>query len=178
MTALICTECGAPLSPRYPERKTTLCRRCACRANGKNPEMAKRKGEALRQYYADRPDRREALGRRRSAYIEAHRSDPAFEAQMAKFAEVGTHNIRTFLRSGEARERSTKTRRERLMGWCPPEYRDEYQRLRKVVCLRAPEARRIIEQQIEHDAKAGGREVARIRARMLAKHEREKRDAY
>jgi hypothetical protein len=60
----------------------------------------------------------------------------------------------------EVRQRAAWSTYQRRFGWLPPEYRDEYFRLRRKYKYRAKEARRLIEKQIKKDLahyKATGR---------------------
>jgi hypothetical protein len=85
-------------------------------------------------------------------------SDPVISARLRKSAARAAE--RNFW-SPEARARWMLTRpsvaamiTETRLGWCPPEYRDEYRNLLHAKKLRAAEAREIIEAEIRSKQEA------------------------
>lgn len=60
-------------------------------------------------------------------------------------------NCRAAAAGSEARQRAGRSLSQTRLGWCPPEYREEYFWLRRNYKMRAPEARAIIEGQMARD---------------------------
>jgi hypothetical protein len=102
----------------------THCRPCACRALGRSASHRAKVSAGVRAMFKD-PEK--SAARR----------------------EAARQNIQgAWLKS--CRIKGGRTRSEKMLGWCPLEYRDEYGRLRGE--LGAAEAKRIITDQIKRDA--------------------------
>lgn len=67
---------------------------------------------------------------------------------------------------------------ERTLGWCPPEKRDEYRRLRVSLRYSAAEARRIIEADIPGTVEHSRRLIANHQLKAWLRRERERAEAY
>ena len=134
--------------------KSGLCRRCALLRNHRDPEMNARRIAAM-TVAINRPD----VVARKSASVSKRRrqkmaNDPAFaEAQREHGRRLGKSNIGNLAApaGSEPRRRAGQTLSNRALGWCPPEYREEYERLNHLMKVPSVEARAIIEEQIAKD---------------------------
>lgn len=146
-----CTECSAPIT-WGKWRKTTLCKPCAARANMKRPEVIAKMSAASKRTWADP----EVRSRRVATMTEFNRS--LAQREIRRAAGLVNQNVVRFapcLPAGHpSRVRAGRTLTERRVGWCPPVWRDEYQRLQSNGNFSAAEARGIIEQQIAADLAA------------------------
>lgn len=152
MTAgLICSDCGAGLSPSK-QRKGTRCKSCTARAMSRNPATRAKISAAMRKNWAD-PDQRAA---RVASMTEANRRPDLIEHR--RVMGKALNNIGRFARPLPAghpsRVQAGRTLTERRLAWCPPAYRDVYARLKEIDGFRAEEARAIIEGQIAADLSA------------------------
>ena len=146
-----CTDCGAAI--RLGKwRKTTLCRACAARANARRPEVIAKMSAASLRTWAD-PDVR---ARRVATMTQFNRS--LAQRELRRAAGLANQNVVRFapcLPAGHpSRVKAGATLTERRIGWCPPVWRGEYQRLQRDADFTAAEARAIIEQQIAADLAA------------------------
>lgn len=141
-------------------KPTTHCRRCNRVAQNKTAEMrAISSATAKRLSNFRSPEARAA----------AH-NDPVINARRAERMRL-RHSMLTF------QQRSEKMRAiwAERMAWCPDRFRALYQQLVHTRHFKMAEARRIIEGEIQAEAR---REIAAVTAKMRAKYEREKREAY
>lgn len=139
-----CSDCGRAL-PHNPRRKGTRCRPCTARAIAISPEHRAACSRAMSRRWGN-PNDAAVLSRAISAGI-----SPEERARRAARGRICC-NARAAAAGSEARRRAAFSLSQTRMGWCPVEYRDDYRRLRANGGFRAPEARRIIEQQIARDA--------------------------
>ena len=149
-----CDSCGEPLK-QIKQRKTLTCRTCHARrmSPGNLPKLA----AAREERWAD-PNERARSGviasenrRRRMA------EDPAFAARLRENCRamgVGGNGFNRFPKGSPERMAAGRRARATKLAWCPMEYRDEYQRLMSAYGYRAPEARAMIEEQVERDRQA------------------------
>lgn len=136
--------CGAALGPR---NTTGRCRSCGCRRAWATPE-----------------GREKARARSRKAHATMSR-DPV---QVERRRAWGRHLAANVLsgeawaksQTAEARRRAGEKNTERMLGWCPAEYRPLYRQLRHQK-FSAAEARSLIEREVARTAEA---EVAALRA--------------
>ena len=123
---------GSYTVTKFP--RSFLCRSCSMREINDRPEVAAARAERMRKLWSDdlfRLRRSQAIGRGQRARLE----DPA---EMEKARENGRRAGLQFgfghLVDNEkmkaARKEIGRKRTERLIGWCPPEFLDEYVILR------------------------------------------------
>lgn len=143
MSNLSCTECGTAL-PRNPRRKGTRCKSCASRARVQSEAHRAAASRAMTRRWAD-PEQAAALARAISSGITDEEKER--RRQRGKIC----CNCRAAAAGSEARQRAGRSLSQTRLGWCPPEYREEYFWLRRNYKMRAPEARAIIEGQMARD---------------------------
>ncbi len=149
---LACSDCGAALKP-CPRRKGTRCKPCTARATATDPAVKAKMSAGTTRRWAQPGERAKhsALLKARFAahpeWIERARRLGNEHNNLARFAKP-------FPAGHPSRISAGRKRTERLLGWCPPGYREAYRHMTNIDGLRAPEARRIIEGQIAADVKA------------------------
>lgn len=143
----VCADCATPIS-----RQATRCRACSVRNTNASPDVAAARKAAIRAKFAEPAHLAKMQGVARRAG-EIARQDPEFRARLV---EHGKRMYATHLNTPEGRAKVLATRKasgakrtETVLGWCPPEYRDDYRRLIYSKQVRAVEARRIILDLIE-----------------------------
>lgn len=147
-----CSDCQRPL-PHNPRRKGTRCRRCFARHIARSEAKREACRRAMKERFEDPGYCALHLARTKDG-LRKSMKDPEFVAMRR---EQGRRC--GLLRSGQNRYgpgtpqrlAAGRSRRETVLGWCPVEYRAEYQRLIRSKQIRAPEARRMIEAMIVAD---------------------------
>jgi ribosomal protein L40E len=144
-----CVDCAAPIS-----RQATRCRNCSVAHVNQRPDVAEARNAAIRAKFADPAHRAKMQAAARRAG-ETARSNPSFRAWLI---ENGRHLYATRLNTPASRAAvlasrpvSGAKRTETVLGWCPPEYRDEYRLLARR--WGAVEARRLTLEQVAADEK-------------------------
>lgn len=157
MTRACLTEgCAGPVGKAS---KTGYCKPCACRRVSQDPERRRKCSEAMARKIQEPGFFEHRSEIMKKAFAEARERDPDFTAkkraaaQRNMLAEKGRNSPKQAAGSA-GRVRAGYKTRERHMGWCPPEYRAEYQNLLHAKKLKSVEARRIIEDQIKRDTEA------------------------
>lgn len=139
-----CCPCGTPIGPRS---RTGLCRSCGCRKAFADPVFRAARAQKQRQSLAgmsdDERERRREQGRRLTR-------------------EVLTGERWAKSQTREVRQDVGRQNTERTLGWCPPDRRDEYRRLRKSLRYSAAEARAIIEADLAAHAPAVDRVAPKL----------------
>ncbi len=149
-----CADCGAARFSPKP-KKSPYCRRCIGRHNGRSPARRAKVSAAMKAYLAD-PTTRAAHAQRtgdgvRRAMVES----PEFAATRRELGRrLGKSCAGHASRPAGSESRIVAGRRSGAtkLAWCPVEYRDDYRRLVKWQGVKAAEARRMIETQIDKDA--------------------------
>lgn len=123
-----CSDCEKPIATRA---KGTRCLTCFNKARAAKPKNCSVCGIAL-----NARQNKSGMCRTHALHAAVARKrveDPSF---VEKMRELGRATVYQNLLSPEARARSRpamaevgKLRTERMLGWCPVEYRDEYRRL-------------------------------------------------
>lgn len=171
-------SCGTALGAK---NQSGLCRSCVAKRINADPEASARRKAGMRRYY-DELGGREAAGAR---IAEWNRNMPPEERERRRVRGVqqyhnilNTPEIRARSSGPDARRRARLAQEETLLGWCPPDRRDEYRRLIRSRQASAAEARRMIEETIPGTQAHAARMIANNQLRMRLKHEREKAQAY
>lgn len=142
-----CADC-----PEIITAKSTRCRGCATRRVNASPEVAAARAAGIRAKFTD-PAHLAKMQRVAKRNGETARADPAFRARLVEHGKrqragsLGTPQARAaYLASRPA---SGRKRTETVLGWCPPEYRDEYRRLNRSKYIPAAQAKQMILDMIE-----------------------------
>lgn len=96
------------------------------------------------------------LGRAHDGFRRRIAEDPEFAAQLSEngrkmgLSKAG-HDAQP--RGSEPRQRAAASRMKTILGWCPADYRAEYDRLVNSKRLKAADARAVIERKIAADLK-------------------------
>lgn len=150
--ALACSDCGVPLKPN-PRRKGTRCKPCSARAMATSAEKREKCRVAMKRHFAE-PGFYQQHCQRIGQGIRAALKDPErLEDLRERGRRCGLLRL-GMSRHGagsEPRVRAGQRRSATVLAWCPIEYRDAYLHLVRSKLVRAPEARRIIEDQIAAD---------------------------
>lgn len=152
MTEQTCSDCGTALRPNN-RRKGTRCKRCAASAMARSPEKRAKCREAMLRHFVD-PHFHAAHCARIGEGIRRSLQDPE---RLADLRERGRKcgllrmGINTYGAGSEPRLAAGRRRHDTVMAWCPIEYRAEYRRLVSTKLIRAPEARRMIEEMVAAD---------------------------
>jgi len=150
--ALACSDCGAPLKPSK-RRKGARCRRCTARAMAVSQEKrAKCRATMLRLFddpmFRAAHQRRTLEGNRRAMLKPEVAALRREQGRRVGSLRLGASRLPA---GSPPRVEAGRKRTETVLGWCPLEYRDHYRWLRCTKLIRAPEARRIIEDLIRRD---------------------------
>ena len=144
MTVQTCSDCPAVL-PHNPRRKGTRCKSCNARAIATSPEKRAALSKAMKRRWNDPQERR-----RLARAVQIGCLKPEVREERRRRGKIGC-NARAAAAGSEARKKAGRTLSKTRLGWLPASYRDEYFRLRNNMKMPAPEARRIIEDQMFHD---------------------------
>lgn len=150
--APICPDCGTPLKPN-PRRLGIRCKPCGARHMARSPDKREKCRAAMKRHFAD-PAYRAAHRKRTGDGTRRALEDPArLEELRERGRRCGLLRLGHNRHGAGSPERvaAGRKRSETLFAWCPPEYRGEYQRLVKTKLVRAPEARRMVEDMIAAD---------------------------
>lgn len=165
--SLTCSDCPSPISR---QSTTGRCRRCALAVTQSTQQWRDRQRAGAKARLKD-PTFRAAQVRRLRAANDRAWNDPDKRASM--LAMLAANRARSFTPEARAnwlagRPEAARKRSETVMGWCPPEYREQYRELRyKGKRLKAAEARRVIEEKIAADRALMTpfeRQLAKVRA--------------
>lgn len=136
-----CSNCPAPITR---QSKSGLCRPCAFAKLRADPEWQRNRAACLRARHGD-PAYRAAMSSAQRRWHAAHASDPAYQARQRENGKTlkatGLGNAAQ-PKGSAIRRRVGQILHEQRMGWCPPEYRNLYQSLRRNKRLGMAEARR------------------------------------
>jgi hypothetical protein len=141
---LACSDCAAPITR---QSKTGRCRVCAMRACAKDPSRLAKMSEAMKRKWADPEHRRKCSQAISAARRVKVATDPAFAELMREKGRIlaATRLGAECIRSGKpARKKIAASLSKHYMGWCPPDRREEYRKLRRNKRLPGAEAKRII----------------------------------
>lgn len=171
-----CSSCYKPLGRG---NKSGMCRSCVCQRLNTDPEMHARKVAGTRKKYEDPA----WVAAKRAKLIEIGRRPDVIEKRRIRGREhakavLTRPDVWNRTQTPEARARAGRKRSETVMGWCPPELRDEYRDLVRSKRIPAAEARAIIEERIPGTAAHGRRMVAQSQLNMRLKNERDQMQAY
>lgn len=178
MPELICRDCSGPISRKS---KTGRCKPCSARHINASPELTAKRKAGIERYHAQ-PGVRERCAANFAAYNRnmppEHRERRRQHGLRVAREVLARPDVLARSNSPEAKRKAGAARTERLLGWCPPELRDQYRQLCASQRLSAAEARRIIEAEIPGTVEHGKRVVANHILQGQLRHERQQRDAY
>jgi len=120
---------------------------CGLRLANADPIVKAKKADAARRRMKD-PAYRARLVAQVVAAGHAARARPEFRKRLSEMGRIAirkAHTPEALAKRIAKRPEATRKRTETMIGWCPPQYRDEYRRLSRQGNLRAADARRIIE---------------------------------
>lgn len=142
-------QCGATITDY---NKSGKCRPCVRASILRSPETEARRAEGIRRKYREDPAYRAKMQAIMKRVGQKAGIDPEITARRR---EQGKWMYENVLNTPENRAKVLATRpavaeklREQKLGWCPPDLRDEYQRLYRNKHIKAAKARAIIEQKI------------------------------
>ncbi len=172
----ICIDCPKELGRG---NKSGRCRSCSAKAINRDPVASAKRVAAFRAKFQDEAfleEHRERLARMgRLPHVVAIRR----ELGKAIYRErIGSPEARARNASPQARAKAIASREETVLGWCPPERRQEYRDLVRCKGLKAAEARAIIEAEIAGTKRHAERVIANNVLNMRLKHEREMGSRY
>lgn len=151
--ALICSDCGKPLNPN-PRRLGTRCKPCGARAMAQSPDRREKCRIAMKRRFDEPGYKQQHVARCTAGTRRALKDNPEFRAMRAEQGRrVGLLGLgkEKNAAGSPARVTAGRKRTETVLAWCPVEYRDEYRRLVRTKLIRAPEARRMVEDMIAAD---------------------------
>ncbi|MDG2512435.1 hypothetical protein P7B04_06960 [Sphingobium yanoikuyae] len=139
--------CGTIIT-HAPYRKTRLCVPCVRSANGRNPSKRAKGSIAMKKRMADPVFKARQLSVAHDAMRERLASDPELRARQADICRaLGKSGAGRAAqgKGSEPRRRAAITRRQTMLGWCPPHLLPEYQRMIYSKRMKAADARAIVE---------------------------------
>lgn len=177
MSARTCLDCGAHVSRQSKGR----CRPCSTAHLNSDPAIAERRRANLKSFQS-RPEvkqrQRDSLARYMANMPERDREARRERGRRIYRDILNTPEIRAKSNSREARAQAGRARTETMLGWCPPELRDDYRALLMRRDLSAAEARAIIEQQIPGTQAHAARAIANTVDAQRIREERRRAQAY
>jgi len=157
-----CRSCSAIRMNTDPEINAR--RRASVSAHFATPGAKQMRTDALRRWIETMPDeereRRRANGRRLAAEV------------------LSRPEVRELTNSPEVKAKAGRARTETVLGWCPPELRDQYRALVIRKGIPAAEARKIIEADIAGTLEHARRSIANVKLAQRLRVAREKAQAY
>lgn len=177
-----CPGCDAAVVRRDKERPSSWNRRryCSRGCAGKHLAFHPAKLAGIQARY-ERPGERARHAERRRAASIATWADPVKRASMTQAAAdridrtLNAPAARAKAALPETRAKAAASYSRTARAWCRPDLWDDYQALRNRYGYKAAEARAIIEAQMVAD---DSRAVAKVKADMVARRDRERREAY
>lgn len=173
--------CGATIGARG---KTGMCRPCAIAANHADPGYRARLRAGQQRFLADEAAvqardaaRNAGAARYREGMTPEQRQKVKAHGQWLYRTHASRPEVFARSQTPEARAQAAARCSETVLGWCPPDRREEYRRL---VLRRIPaaEARRIIEAEIPGTREHAQREIASVELAARLRRERDQRDTY
>lgn len=140
----------------FPKRKTRFCVDCSRKANGRHPDKIRLSREAMKRRMADPVLKAAHLGRAHEGFRQRIAQDPDFAARMSasgRHMGLSKAGHAAQPRGSEPRQRAAASRMKTILGWCPADYRAEYDHLVNSKRLKAAQAREVIERKIAADLK-------------------------
>lgn len=152
MTALACSDCAQPLKPN-PRRLGTRCKQCNARNMARSPDKREKCRIAMKRRFDEPGYKQQHVARCTAGTREALKRPEFLAMRQEQGRRVGLSRTgQSANKAGHpSRIAAGKKRSETVMAWCPLEYRAEYRRLIRTKLIRAPEARRMVEDMIQHD---------------------------
>ena len=170
--------CGATLGRL---NKSGRCRACSARWLNTDPEMIAKRQAAQVEFFA-RPEVKERLRERARhfmANLPEHEIERRREAGKILFRQyLARPDVVAITAAPETRARAGRARTETVLGWCPPELRDEYRELKRRLGLTAAEARAALEPQIPGTEAHAPLQVENRMIAARIRNERQKAQAY
>ena len=145
-----CVDCSGQLGPK---NKTGYCRRCAVVRFNKDPARRAKLSSTLKRKYQVDPEYRAAM-RDRLRALAVNPKVQAIKSRSMKDNRIWEHARHLMHAGSPARQLAGKRIRETLLGWCPPERRDDYRHLVKMKHVSAADARAMILEEHERDMAA------------------------
>lgn len=145
-----CVDCDIQLGQA---NKSGRCRLCFNKWFGTNPEFVKARAEGIRRKFQD-PEHRAKMVKVARRNGQKASADPKHRAYLIERGKtvlaplLHSPEVRARNQSRETRERAARTMHERVMGWCPPEYRARYRWLVRSKRMHASDARKAVEAEI------------------------------
>jgi hypothetical protein len=157
--AMTCAECGKVLGRR---NRSGLCQRHATIRFNRDPAVNAQRSITIRRRFATDPGMRL---RQREGLVR-HFSQPEVKARLREAAQRnGLAAKGRAALTPEGLARRNRANSERIMGWCPPELREEAKWLRRHGHMPLEEVKQIILDQHERD-------MAQFRDRLAVQSER------
>lgn len=153
-----CRRCGVPVTAGT---KTGLCRPCKNAYVFGDPELRQKRIEAVRAKWQD-PEFLAMKQRECAQMGRDNGTDPLRRAKCAERGRATAHRILTKEVRDKIRAKQhiiTAKLEEHRLGWCPPEYRDEYRYLTATKRLTSAQARKAVTDLMRKDRE---RELARL----------------
>lgn len=173
-----CKVCGKPVSR---QSKKGFCKPCSARHLHADPQIVANRAAAIAEFCA-RPEVVEENRRRIAAYManmpEADREARRAHGHRLFKRYLDTPENRALVTSPEIRAKVAARVTETRLGWCPPEWRAEYERLIRSKRLPAAEARAVIEAELKGTVEHARREIASRELSARLREERRQREAY
>lgn len=173
--------CSACPSPICAPNKSGLCRKCSNAKTNSDPEIRARRAKTCAALYDDpayATRHREAVAKGVRALGPAHIEKLRQSGRTVGTANLTSPEVQERTHSPECREVRRLARIETMLGWCPPERRDEYRHLVYFKRLSSAEARRIIESEIPGTVEHARRTVANNNDASRIRHEQRVAQAY
>lgn len=147
-----CKDCGGRVGP---QSTSYLCKSCATIRHNKLPEMIQKRREGWKKRLA-RPGEYERVCKTATRNSQKAAADPV---KRAEAAERGRMNYARYLNTPEMRARIAATRkqagekiREKLLAWCPLEYREMHRQNTARYRMTAAQSREMIEKLAERES--------------------------
>lgn len=141
-----CSDCHEPLKPN-PRRQGTRCKPCNARHIATSPSHREAVSKAMSRRWNDAHERRKL-----SQAISVGCLKPEVRLERSRRGKICC-NARAAAAGSEARRKAGASLSKTRLGWLPASYRPAYFQLRQNDGFRAPEARRIIEGEMERELK-------------------------
>lgn len=154
--------CGRELK-MFKRRKTKFCRSCIGVVNGRDPARIEKSRAGMKRRMQDPAFKAEHIRRTSDGLRARLANDPE---EMERRREVGRALFRTGLGhaaqgpGSEPRRRVARMQVERALGWCPEHLRDQYRTMVNSKGIKAAEARRIIEAEMDRERAQRGRRLS------------------
>ena len=172
-----CIDCGGPISRTSKGR----CLKCSANRMNADPEINARRRAAVAAHFAKpgaKQMRTESLRRWVETMPEDERERRRVNGRRLAAEVLSRPDVRQLSNSPEVKARAGRARTETVLGWCPPDLRDQYRALVMRKGIPAAEARKIIEAEIAGTIEHARRSIANVTLAQHLRAAREKAQAY